>query len=195
MHLEKTNVTSRLLSTQCFKFVSDLFFFFWQIYEQLFLVHPFLFYKNIKNKLVICALKSESLAHIAVASEAGDRKSSIPVFPSQRNRSPGKVHWNSPHPHQWKPMFKCGGSRSVGNPRDMWKPYHSALIPISITEFRNRVRSQDRQVLWYRVCSILWETALHDWEQSQKEPLHILLTHPLRNHIPLMERSSDSAIK
>lgn len=131
------------------------------------------FTKNIKNTLMICALKSASLAHIAVASVAGDRKSSIPVFPSQRNRSPGKVHLKLATSSPMEAHVQMSGSRSVWNPRDLWRPYHSALIPISITEFRNKVQSQKRQVLWYRVCSILWETALHGWEQSQKEPLHI----------------------
>lgn len=56
--------------------------FFGQIYEQLFLVHPFLVSENIKNTLVICELKSASLAHIAEASAAGDRNTSIPIFPS-----------------------------------------------------------------------------------------------------------------
>lgn len=88
---------------------------------------------------MICALKSVLLAHIAVASAAGDRKSSIPVFPSQRNRSPGKVHLklatSSPteaHIHAW-------GFKVSMESRGPVEPYHSALIPISITEFRNRV--------------------------------------------------------
>lgn len=83
------------------------FFFFWQIYEQLFLVHPFLFYRNIKNTLVICALKSESLAHIAVASAAGDRKSSIPVSLSEEQES-------------WESTLKLATSSPVEAHVQMW---------------------------------------------------------------------------